>query len=107
MFKKLTLGGIEVEMTANAATAIRYKQVFHQDLFQIMGNEERAEKEGADAVQQLAFIMCKQAEKVDMGKLDFEAYVTWAEKFPATAFIEGAEEILSIYMDSAQTTATP
>ena len=51
--------------------------------------------------------MCKQAEKVDMGKLDFEAYVTWAENFPATAFIEGAEEILSIYMDSAQTTATP
>ena len=86
---------------------IRYKHIFHKDLFHILGNEERAEKDGVEAIQELAFIMNKQAEKADMTKLDEEAYMKWLEQFPAMAFVEKAEDILNAYMESSITTATP
>lgn len=107
MFKKLTIDGREVEFTANAATPFRYKQVFQKDLLQILGNEEKAEKEGVEAVTQLAFIMAKQAEKADMGKLTTDEFLAWLEDFSAMAFVENAEDILNVYMDQTQNTSTP
>lgn len=107
MFKKLTIDGREIEFAANAATPFRYKQVFQKDLLQILGNEDKAEKEGVEAVTQLAFIMAKQAEKADMGKLTFDEFLEWLEGFSAMAFVESAEDILNVYMDQTQNTSTP
>ena len=107
MFKKLTIDGREIEFAANAATPFRFKQVFQKDLLQILGNEEKAEKEGVEAITQLAFIMAKQAEKADMGKLTYDEFLTWLEDFSAMAFVDGAEEILNVYMDQTQNTSTP
>ena len=107
MFKKLTIDGREIEFAANAATPFRYKQVFQRDLLQILGNEDKAEKEGVEAVTQLAFIMAKQAEKADMGKLTQEEFLAWLEDFSAMAFIESAEDIMGVYMDQTQNTSTP
>jgi len=107
MFKKLTIDGKEIEFAANAATPFRFKQVFQKDLLQILGNEDKAEKEGVEAVTQLAFIMAKQAEKADMGKLTYDEFLTWLEDFSAMAFVESAEEILGVYMDQTVNTSTP
>lgn len=107
MFKTVTIDGKDLELTANAATPFRYKQVFQRDLLQILGNEDKAEKEGVEAVTQLAYIMNKQAEKADMGKLSTDDFLNWLEGFSAMAFIENAEEILNVYMDQTQTTSTP
>ena len=107
MFKKLTIDGKEIEFAANAATPFRFKQVFQKDLLQILGNEEKAEKEGVDAVTQLAFIMAKQAEKADMAKLTTDEFLAWLEDFSAMAFVENAEDILNVYMDQTQNTSTP
>ena len=107
MFKKLTIDGKEIEFAANAATPFRYKQVFQRDLLQILGNEDKAEKEGVEAVTQLAFIMAKQAEKADMAKLTTDEFLTWLEDFSAMAFVENAEDILNVYMDQTQNTSTP
>jgi len=107
MFKKLTIDGKEIEFAANAATPFRFKQVFQKDLLQILGNEEKAEKEGVEAVTQLAFIMAKQAEKADMAKLTTDEFLTWLEDFSAMAFVESAEDILNVYMDQTQNTSTP
>ena len=107
MYKKVTIDGKELEFTANAATPYRYKQVFHRDLLKILGNEENAESEGLEAVTELAFIMTKQAERVDMGKLNYEEFITWLEGFGPMAFIDAAEEIIGVYMDSQKTTSTP
>lgn len=107
MFKKVTIDGKEVELAANAATPFRYKQVFQRDLLQVLGNEEKAEKEGVEAVTQLAFIMAKQAEKADMGKLTTDEFLAWLEDFSAMAFVENAEDILNVYMDQTQNTSTP
>lgn len=107
MFKKLTIDGREIELAANAATPFRFKQVFQKDLLQILGNEDKAEKEGVEAVTQLAFIMAKQAEKADMAKLTNDEFLTWLEDFSAMAFVESAEDILNVYMDQTQNASTP
>lgn len=107
MFKKLNIDGREIDFSANAATPFRYRQVFHKDLLSILGNEEKAQNEGVEAVTELAFIMAKQAEKADMGKLNEEVFFEWLEGFGSMAFVNNAEDILNIYMESTETTATP
>lgn len=107
MFKRLTIDGNEMEFAANAATPFRFKQVFHKDLFSILGNEQKAESEGVEAVTQLAYIMAKQAEKADMNKLNEDEFMTWLENFSGMAFVSAAEDILNIYMDSTVGTSTP
>ena len=107
MFKTLNIDGREVEFSANAATPFRYRQIFHKDLLSILGNEEKAQNEGVEAVTELAFIMAKQAEKADMGKLNEEMFFEWLEGFGSMAFVNNAEDILNIYMESTETTSTP
>ena len=107
MIKTLTIDGREIQFTANAATPFRYKQIFHRDLFQILGNEEKAETEGVEAVTQLAYVMAKNAEGADMNKLNDNDFIAWLEGFSPMAFINAAEDILAVYMDSTQGSATP
>lgn len=107
MYKTVKIDGKEMELAANAATPFRYKQVFKSDLFAVLGNEKRAEEEGAEVVTKLAYIMHHQAKKDDMGKLNEDDFITWLEGFSAMAFIDVAEEIINVYMDSTTGTATP
>lgn len=107
MFKTLNIDGKDIEFSANAATPFRYRQVFHKDLLSILGNEEKAQNEGVEAVTELAFIMAKQAEKADMGKLNEEVFFEWLEGFGSMAFVNNAEDILNIYMESTETTSMP
>ena len=107
MYKTINIGGKELEFKATAATPFRYKTVFHKDLLQTIGNEEKAEKEGVEAVTQLAYIMNKQAEGADMSKLNEESFVDWLDGFGAMDFINSAEEIINVYMTSTVGTATP
>ena len=107
MFKTLNIDGKEIEFSANAATPFRYRQVFHKDLLSILGNEEKAQNEGVEAVTELAFIMAKQAEKADMGKLNEDVFFEWLEGFGSMAFVNNAEDILNIYMESTETTSMP
>lgn len=107
MFKTLTIDGKKMEITANAATPFRYKQVFKKDLFAVLGNEDKAQNEGVETVTELAFIMAKQAEKADMNKLNYDEFIQWLEGFSAMAFVNSAENILNVYMDSTVGTATP
>lgn len=107
MFKTLNIDGKEIEFSANAATPFRYRQIFHKDLLSILGNEEKAQNEGVEAVTELAFIMAKQAEKADMGKLNEEVFFEWLEGFGSMAFVNNAEDILNIYMESTETTSMP
>lgn len=103
----MEIGGKELELVANAATPFRFKQVFHKDLFSVLGNEERAAEEGVETITQLAYVMTKQAEKADMNKLSEDGFIDWLEDFPPMAFVDSAEEILNAYMDQTEGTATP
>lgn len=107
MYKKITIDGKELEFAANAATPFRYKQVFKSDLFYVLSDEKRAEEQGAEAIMRLAYIMNKQAEKADMNKLNEEDFISWLEGYSALAFINAADQIMTVYTDSAVGTATP
>ena len=107
MKKTINIDGREMEFAANAATPFRFRQVFKKDLFSVLGNEQKAQEEGIDTVAELAFIMAKQAEKADMAQLNEEAFIEWLEQFGAMAFMESAEEILNVYLDTTASTAKP
>jgi len=107
MYKTVIVDGKEMSVAANAATPFRYKQVFNQDLFAVLGNEEKAEQEGVEVVMRLAYIMHNQAENADMNKLNEDDFITWLEGFSAMAFVNSAEDVINAYMDSTVGTATP
>lgn len=107
MFKNVIIGEKEVELSANAATPFRFKQVFQKDLFSVFANEANAETEGLETVSQLAYIMAKQAEKADMNKLNQEEFLSWLEEFGPMDFANSAEEILNVYMGSTISSANP
>lgn len=107
MYKKLEIDGKEIEFVANAATPFRFKQIFKKDLLSILGNEDKAQNEGVEAVTELAFVMAKQAEKADMNKLNYDMFIDWLEDFGPMAFVDSAENILAVYMESTASTSTP
>lgn len=107
MKKTIMIDGKEMEFAANAATPFRFRQIFKKDLFSILGNEQKAQEEGIDTVAELAFVMNKQAEKADMAQLNEESFIEWLEQFGSMAFMETAEEILNVYLDTTASTAKP
>jgi hypothetical protein len=98
MFGRIKAGDRTVEVLANAATPIRYKQVFHKNLMAFFLGKE-TEENNAEMVQELAYIMARAAERADMGKLSYEDYIEWLEGFEALAFSnqETASALIDIY----------
>lgn len=107
MYKTIEIDGKEMEFAANAATPFRYKQTFKADLFSVLADEKRVTEEGAEVIMRLAYIMNNQAKKADMGKLNEDDFIEWLEGYSAMAFINAADEIMTVYTDSAKGTATP
>ena len=100
MTKEITIGGKQITFTANAATPIYYKQFFKKDLMKYTGvNEQEAAMELVDGdINELAFIMAKQADKADMLKLTFANYLEWLECFNALDLTMKANEIYMVYV---------
>ena len=107
MYKTIIIDGNEMELSANAATPFRFKQVFHKDLLATFSNETRAQEEGIETISQLAYIMNMQAKKADMNTLTQDDFIAWLENFEPMAFVEGSEDILGVYMGSTETSSTP
>ena len=98
MLGKINAGGKTIEVLANAATPIRYKQVFHRNLMGFFLGKV-SDEDNAEMVQELAYIMARAAERADMGKLSYEDYIAWLEGFDALAFSnqETASALIDIY----------
>ena len=107
MTKNITLeGGKELKLAANAATPFRYKQLFGDDLLRIFQEStENKEKEItlSETVTQLAFIMNRQAEGVNMNTLSIDEFFTWLENFEPMEIVLVGQEIINTYLSSAQT----
>lgn len=101
------IGDRGVNMVANAATAIRYQQVFGGNLLHhFMGDD--SPEDAALVVQELAYIMAKAAEGADMNKLSKDDYISWLEQFESLDFMNGdtTTEIINIYLANMQTNST-
>lgn len=110
MFKVVKIGEKDVPLQANAATGIRYKQVFKKDLLQQvdMVNETDA-MISADMLMELAFIMAMSAEKHDMNRLNYDAFVEWLEDFEFMDFLaeDVASEIMAVWQGNREQSVTP
>lgn len=94
-------------LMANAATALRYKQIFHNDLLTLFANAE-TEKDGAkyyniDFLPELTFVMAMQARaKTDKGvkldQLSLDNMIDWLEDYDSLAIENASREILSVYL---------
>lgn len=92
MRKTITIGTREVDLASNAATAILYKQTFHEDLLKVVSNLSTAAEDvlvAVEAVQRLAFVMNKQATEPFsnlIGKLTEEQFILWLTGFEESDF---------------------
>ena len=98
MYGTVKLGEKDVPMMANAATPIRYKQVFGKNLLKYFMGEASPEDMAA-MVSDLAYIMTKAAAGADMNKLNIDEYIDWLDEFGAMDFVEqeNVEAIMAIY----------
>lgn len=108
MRKTILIGSESVEMVANAATPFRFKNVFKKDLLKIFSaaDEENASLQ-MEAGQMLAFIMAKQAEKVDMNTLTEENFYEWLEGFMSSDLYDCLDDFVDLWQASQKTSSTP
>lgn len=111
MTNTITVGGKELNLLANAATPIRYKMVFKEDLmvlFNQINSDKRDQGEVLGIVSQLAYIMNKQAEckdRIELSNLSYNGYIEWLEDFGAMDFANAAEAIINTYLGTTGTTS--
>ena len=97
MTADVKIGSETIKMCGNAATAIRYKAIFHRDLlmtFKGMSNEENFD---SNIIKELAFVMTQQAQGADFKQVSFDDYVAWLEQFEMFDVYEILPVILELW----------
>ena len=94
---------ITVPMLANAATPIRFKQLFKKDI--LSGLVDKDGNYDTEVISKLAYLMSQQAAKVDINTLNFDKYVEWLEDFDSMAFVDNVDQILDVYIRSKENTS--
>ena len=112
MLNTVKMGEKELTLLANAATPIRYKMIFSDDLmvaFNQINGKKRDEGEILDMSSQLAFVMHKQAtcDRETLKGLTREDYIEWLEEFDAMDFVNASKEIFNTYLGTTGTTSKP
>lgn len=103
MYREIKVGEKSIPMKATAATALRYRHVFGQDLMTEFQNVEDNTGLGMATIQQLAFIMvCAADPEKDMGKLNMEAYIDWLDNFEPLDFAEAANDVVDLYVGNTK-----
>lgn len=102
MTAEIRIGDKPVMMCGNAATPIRFKQVFRQDLlmnFKSMSTDDF----DTDMLKQLAYIMKLQAEGTDFRAVTFDTFCEWMAGFEEMDFLEKVGEIINLWMQTTKT----
>lgn len=111
MLRTVQIGEKEVNLLANAATPIRYKMVFGDDImvsFSQINSNKREKGEVLSITSQLAYIMSCQAkfDRKSLGNISKESYLDWLEEFGPMDFVDASEAIINTYLDTTKTTST-
>ena len=99
MRRTVMIGNIPVEMVGNAATPIRFKHLFGEDLIRHMNSDED-DAERTEVLMRLAFLMAMQAEKVggELQKLKESDFIAWLERFEYPALVNATVDALALYL---------
>lgn len=102
MYDTIELMGKKVELVGNAATAVRYKQVFHEDLlvFFVEGVKDATDTDYIEVAQKLGYIMMLQAQKKDFSKVNFETYISWLEGLDQFELSQLSWDIIKAYRNN-------
>lgn len=94
---------------ATGTTAIRFRQVFHQDLLVELNkmNDDEGKDMDTGVGDKLAYIMNAQAEGKDMAVLSPEDFFQWADQFDGAELFLHMQDFIKIYLGSKKTTSTP
>lgn len=111
MFKKLKIGKVTVPMLANAATPLRYKQLFGKDLITEFQGAQDDQAKVVESIPELAFIMAMAAEAKE-GKQEFclinqTTYMEWLEQFDPMDLPMASEQIVNLYLGNTVTSSEP
>ena len=107
MQKTVRIGEKDVEMRASAATAIRYRNVFHGDIMkELMAlDAENIDMSVVEKIQQVGFIMAKTAEGANMAALSTDDYLEWLEQFDQIDIMQAAKDIISVYIHQKESSS--
>ena len=117
MYKEIMIERVDgshdpTPMLANAATPLRYKQIFGEDLLTLFANTEEVDAEGRrryhiDFLSELAFVMAMQAQahdgKLKMEKITAGGLLDWLENYEGMAIENAIEDIVDVYMGNTKT----
>lgn len=98
MTGNVVIGNETVTMCANAATAIRYKQVFNRDLLKLFNKDM-----DIDTIFELGFIMHEQAENADFNQITLDDYLEWLAGFEQMDLLNAAKEIVTLWTGTTKT----
>ena len=101
MRKTINIGTQEIELLGNAATAILYKQAFHDDLLKsitTLSQDNAGALDMVEKVERMTYIMSQQATKGIKelsGKLTEDSFVEWLSEFDEDDF-QDADTLVNI-----------
>lgn len=114
MYMELSLNTLDGEKNfrflATGSTAIRYRQVFHQDMMVVLNKFQQLETSDdvdTGVVDRLAYIMNMQAEKADMNALNKDLFIEWADQFDGMEIFRNMDKIVGLYLGNKFTGSTP
>ena len=101
MTEKIKIGDIDVPMKANGATLFYYRDKFGRDLLEDMNKITLSEITGESimCLQQLAFIMAKQADDT------IPDFLEWLDSFDTFPFDEIAIPVVTLWQKSSISTS--
>lgn len=106
----IRIGQREVAVESNAATAIRYKQIFKRELLKDLAKLENVEDvDKLDAIEytsKLAYVINMQNRK-EIKEASEEGYIAWMEEFEEADFQDPAAitSILNVWNRNIKTTS--
>lgn len=98
-------GGRETVLTSNAATPIRYRQIFGEDLMTAI-TQTGEHNLSLEMIKRLAYVMALQGAGGDFRGASEETLISWLEGYEEMDFVDHAQEIISIWIDSSKRTST-
>lgn len=113
MNRIFNIGTHELLCKSTALTAVLYKQLFNEDILDLMGglrDDASKQKEAIEAIGKLAFIMVKQGEGLkvpELFKLTMQEYYEWLNTFDYGELTssEAIAEIMASWTGNLKSTA--
>ena len=104
MEKTVQIGDVNVPMKATAATALRYRQAFHRDLFSELNSKDVTDDTYVEICQRLAYVMAQSAQGNALS-ISEEGFLDWLEQYETLDLVNILPEVVGIYSASKASTS--